>query len=120
MAQRRFNPLTREWVLVSPHRTDRPWLGERSQAPALQVLRYDPSCYLCPGNERANGARNPQYTSTYVFPNDYPALTYEVTSTLRHAQGDMVLSEDVVGECRVLCFSPRHDLHLGSMPEDEI
>lgn len=121
MAQRRFNPLTREWVLVSPHRADRPWLGERSQAPATPALAYDPTCYLCPGNVRANGARNPQYPSTYVFPNDYPALTHEVTSALRRAQDDKVLiSEDVQGECRVLCFSPRHDLHLGSMPEDEI
>src|SRR5579863_4396053 len=118
MAQRRFNPLTREWVLVSPHRTDRPWLGERSQAPTVQALSYDPSCYLCPGNQRANGAGNPHYTSTYVFPNDYPALTHEAAPALREARGGTLLvSEDVVGECRVVCFSPRHDLHLGSMPE---
>ncbi len=117
MAQRRFNPLIREWVLVSPHRADRPWLGERAQPPTLQAPPYDPSCYLCPGNQRANGARNPHYTSTYVFANDYPALTHENTA----APGDELLQvENVVGECRVLCFSPRHDLHLGSMQETEI
>jgi len=134
MAQRRFNPLTRRWVLVSPHRTDRPWLGERSQAPEAPALPYDPTCYLCPGNQRACGARNPQYTSTYVFENDYPALTHEVGGTspstsLRYAQDDkasdaqddaLVASEEVQGECRVMCFSPRHDLHFASMAEAEI
>lgn len=122
MAQRRFNPLTREWVLTSPHRSDRPWLGERSQAPTVQALSYDPSCYLCPGNQRANGDRNPQYASTYVFPNDYPALTHEnggagPPATSSQAQDDVVRSEEVSGECRVVCFSPRHDLHLASMSE---
>lgn len=120
MAQRRFNPLAHEWVLVSPHRSDRPWLGERSPAPAAQALRYDPSCYLCPGNERANGVRNPQYTSTYVFRNDFPALTHGVTLNEAEGQTAFTRSENVDGECRVLCFSPRHDLHLASMPEPEV
>jgi UDPglucose--hexose-1-phosphate uridylyltransferase len=115
MAHRRFNPLTREWVLISEHRTDRPWLGERSQPPAAQALRYDPTCYLCPGNERAKGARNPQYTSAYVFENDYPALTHQISSALRHVHDDALNWEDVRGECRVVCFSPRHDVHLGEM-----
>lgn len=121
MAQRRFNPLTREWVLVSPHRADRPWLGERSQPATTTPLRYDPACYLCPGNERAGGIRNPQYASQYVFVNDFPALTHDVTSAPRKAQRDTFLvSQDVQGECRVVCFSPRHDLHLGSMEERQI
>jgi UDPglucose--hexose-1-phosphate uridylyltransferase len=123
MAQRRFNPLTQEWVLVSPHRTDRPWLGERTPSPDAPAMPYDPKCYLCPGNERANGARNPHYTSAYAFENDFPALTHDGTPALRQAQSDMraqgdndpFQSEDVQGQCRVVCFSPRHDLHLGSM-----
>ncbi|HEY1978093.1 MAG TPA: UDP-glucose--hexose-1-phosphate uridylyltransferase [Candidatus Baltobacteraceae bacterium] len=120
MAERRFNPLTREWVLVSSHRIERPWLGERSQAPVPAAQRYDPTCYLCPGNERANHERNPHYTSTYVFENDFPALVPEVTPAVRHAQDDIVVRQEVAGECRVLCFSPRHDLHFESMPESEI
>lgn len=71
---RRFNPLTREWVLVSPHRAKRPWLGQVENLPREKQPRYDPSCYMCPGNPRASGARNPSYQHTLVFDNDYPAL----------------------------------------------
>src|SRR5438046_5167095 len=71
---RRFNPLTREWVLVSPHRTDRPWQGQIEKDAASAALAYDPDCYLCPGNPRAGGVRNPAYTSTFVFENDFAAL----------------------------------------------
>ena len=74
IAHLRFNPLTGEWVLVSPHRTQRPWLGKVEQLPHPYEPEYDPSCYLCPGNARAGGARNPQYANTFVFDNDYPAL----------------------------------------------
>ena len=73
-AHRRLNPLTREWVLVSPHRTQRPWRGKVEAVPAASALAYDPSCYLCPGNERSGGKRNPQYKDTFVFENDFPAL----------------------------------------------
>ena len=71
---RRFNPLTREWVLVSPHRTKRPWLGKVEKQGDADLPAYDPSCYLCPGNERADGARNPKYSSTFAFDNDFAAL----------------------------------------------
>src|SRR5882757_4100598 len=71
---RRYNPLTREWVLVSPHRTARPWQGQVEEAAAPQHVEYDPNCYLCPGNERAGGVNNPPYSSTFVFDNDFAAL----------------------------------------------
>src|SRR5919199_4653429 len=71
---RRYNPLTREWVLVSPHRTQRPWLGQVEEPPREERPQYDPQCYLCPGNERAGGKRNPDYTGIFVFENDFAAL----------------------------------------------
>jgi len=68
---RRFNPMTREWVLVSPHRTQRPWQGQVEDAAPETQLAFDPSCYLCPGNPRAGGAKNPAYSSVFVFDNDF-------------------------------------------------
>ena len=73
-SHRRFNPLSNEWVLVSPHRTQRPWQGHVDTVARAQLPEYDPSCYLCPGNKRAGGVRNPQYEETFAFTNDYPAL----------------------------------------------
>ncbi|HTA40726.1 MAG TPA: UDP-glucose--hexose-1-phosphate uridylyltransferase [Candidatus Acidoferrales bacterium] len=116
---KRYNPLLDEWVLVSPHRTERPWLGERSAPATAAVPRYDPTCYLCPGNERAGGARNPQYTGTYVFDNDFAALLAD-TPPARYAPDDLLLAQSERGTCRVLCFSERHDLHLSSMPPEGI
>ena len=71
---RRFNPLTGDWVLVSPHRARRPWLGQVEEALVENLLQYDPACYLCPRNERANGIKNPNYAGTFAFDNDFPAL----------------------------------------------
>src|SRR5687768_8279920 len=138
---RRFNPLRNEWVIVSPHRNRRPWQGTIDAAPAESHAAYDPACYLCPGNARAGGARTPIYTSTFVFDNDYPALasweaevrlkpdaTYEEVrrheeiSTWRPPSGgpegspnDLLVAEAERGICRVVCFSPRHDLTLARM-----
>lgn len=78
---RRYNPLTGDWILVSPHRTERPWKGQVEKLPPKIRPRYDPNCYLCPGNVRAGGNRNPQYESTYVFVNDFDALLPDTPGT---------------------------------------
>jgi UDPglucose--hexose-1-phosphate uridylyltransferase len=114
---RRYNPLTREWVLVSPQRTDRPWQGQVESAPPPRIPEYDPGCYLCPDNERAGGARNPAYTGTYVFDNDFAALRPD-TPAEKYEDG-ILIAEGEAGVCRVVCFSPRHDLTISAMePKD--
>jgi UDPglucose--hexose-1-phosphate uridylyltransferase len=115
---RRHNPLTGEWVLVSPHRTRRPWRGQVEKPPIQERPAYDPNCYLCPGNERAGQARNPQYDTTFVFTNDFAAL---LPDTPPHCQDHRLLRyESQQGTCRVVCFSPRHDLTLPEMPQADI
>ena len=145
---RRYNPLADQWVLVSPHRTKRPWQGQ-TESPAREARPpYDPTCYLCPGNRRAQGASNPAYEGTFAFDNDFSALLpgtpvspapdisrwepSEGSQTLPrwapagdppapHASsGELLRAEPVRGRCRVLCFSPRHDLTLAEMSPDEI
>lgn len=116
---RRFNPLTREWVLVSPHRTDRPWQGLIEKSVADPQPAYDPACYMCPGNARAAGARNPVYDATFVFDNDYPALRPETAQDRVDPKG-LFVARGESGICRVVCFSPRHDLTISRMPVSEI
>lgn len=120
-SHRRFNPLANEWVLVSPHRNDRPWQGAIEKPSATERPRYDPSCYLCPGNQRAGGERNPKYESTFIFENDFAALKTKAPE-FRIDLGDkgLLVAEGEQGVCRVMCFSPRHDLTLSSMSLNEI
>ena len=116
---RRLNPLTGEWVLVSPHRTQRPWQGQVEKTPPEQRPAYDPGCYLCPGNARAGGLQNPEYTGTFVFDNDFAALYPDVPAASLDVQG-LLRAESEPGLCRVLCFSPRHDLSLPEMERPAI
>jgi UDPglucose--hexose-1-phosphate uridylyltransferase len=115
---RRFNLLTREWILVSPHRTQRPWQGQ-TESTDTPPPSYDPQCYMCPGNLRASGARNPAYDSVYVFDNDYPALLRD-TPQEDYRNGNLLVARGEPGICRVMCFSPRHDLTIPRMELDDV
>lgn len=116
---RRFNPLTGEWVLVSPHRTQRPWQGqvEKTAQPTQQA--YDPNCYLCPGNPRAGGVRNPDYTGTFVFTNDFAALKPDIEPHRTDEDG-LLVAQSERGVCEVVCFLPRHDLTVARMEVRDI
>ena len=117
---RRFNPLTQDWVLVSPHRTERPWQGQTEDHGEVSI-KYDPNCYLCPGNKRAGGHQNPTYESTFVFDNDFAALKPDQADFREDQSGTGLLrAEGESGICRVVCFSPRHDLTLSRMLVDQI
>jgi len=115
---KRFNPLTGEWILVSPHRTKRPWQGKMETAEVKKRPTYDPSCYLCPGNERAGGEQNEAYTETYVFKNDFAALL-EDQGTADHEEGLFKVQEER-GLCKVICFSPDHSLTMPEMSVDDL
>jgi len=116
---RRRNPLTGEWVLVSPHRAQRPWQGQVEKTPPDIRPAFDPQCYLCPGNARAGGVVNPDYEETFVFTNDFQALLPEQVEPAAEAHPLLQL-EPVQGTCRVICFSPRHDLTLPQMALEDI
>ncbi len=116
---RRYNALTGEWLLVSPHRTKRPWQGQRETPPPDERPAYDPKCYLCPGNERAGGEHNPDYTGTFVFTNDFAALLPD-TPEATVASNPLLQAESEQGTSRVIIFSPRHNLTLPEMELQDI
>jgi UDPglucose--hexose-1-phosphate uridylyltransferase len=110
----RYNALSGDWVLVSPHRSKRPWQGKIEDVPSAHRPAYDPTCYLCPGNSRVGGEQNPDYNSTFVFTNDFSALQAN-TPEGETNEGDLIRSRSESGICRVICFSPFHDLTLPEM-----
>jgi len=117
---RRWNPLSQSWVLVSPHRTQRPWQGEVGQKAVPSGVNYDPQCYLCPGNQRAGGAANPAYDGIFTFTNDYAALLPESPAVTDAPASPLLVAEPARGLCKVLCFHPDHSLTLARMTQPEI
>ena len=111
---RRRNPLTGDWVLVSPHRMLRPWQGAQESVQQAEKVSYDPTCYLCPGNTRKNGIQNADYTGTWVFTNDFPAILPQ--SERQDATSPLFTERAVIGTSRVICFSPDHSKSLPELP----
>ena len=118
---RRFNLLTGEWILVSPHRAKRPWQGKAEPITFENQPEHDPNCYLCPKNKRKNGQSNPDYKHTYVFDNDFPALLDKTSSNKNTKNIDnLFITQEVSGTARVICFSPKHNVSMAKMDLDSI
>ena len=116
---RRYNPLTDEWILVSPHRSKRPWQGQNETVSENALPEYDPKCYLCAGNKRSNGIQNEDYSDTYVFENDFAALLQDEVQD-ETPQSDLFQSKPERGINKVICFSPKHNLTLPEMEVEAI
>ncbi len=119
---RRYNPLSDQWIKVSPHRTKRHWQGQREHARHPDTPSYDPGCYLCPGNSRAGNLKNPVYERTFAFDNDFAALLSSTPEGVSVSEGPagLLQAKTERGRCRVICFSPRHDLTMARMSIEEI
>ncbi len=118
-SHRRFNPLTREWVIVSPHRTKRPWQGQTEKPKVETLAEYDAECYLCPGNRRAGDKVNPNYDGVFVFDNDFAALMPDIPAGGLNEKG-LLVAERERGVSRVVCFSPNHSLNVARMAAPDI
>jgi UDPglucose--hexose-1-phosphate uridylyltransferase len=117
---RRYNPLTGDWILVSPHRMARPWDGQIEQPDQELPPAFLESCYLCPGNLRAGGSRNPDYQQTFIFNNDFPALLATSESRIVEDPDELIIAAPETGVCRVICYAPRHDLTIARMSPDRV
>ena len=114
----RRNLLTGDWVLVSPHRTERPWQGQIEESDSTNEPAYDAECYLCPGNHRASNNTNPNYVGPYIFDNDFSALSAE--SEIETSTGPLFSARAESGRCRVVCYTEKHDSRLATMTSDDI
>jgi len=120
--EQRWHPLRREWVIISSHRNERPWQGERvAEAARARLPAYVPDCYLCPGNARSSGERNAPYQGVFVFDNDHPCVGPGAPTALSTPPGGGIYqNRPASGRARVVCYSPRHDLTLAELPESEV
>ncbi len=117
-SHRRLNLLTGEWILVSPHRMKRPWQGKTESTEIPVANAYEPNCYLCPGNTRANGKQNPDYSGTYCFENDFSAL--QNIATTAHSNNHLLVAKPEKGICKVICYHEQHNLAMGQLPTIEL